>query len=149
MVCNWNGKPVMEVVTVLILILLEYGLQRRSNCDTAILRGVLILILLEYGLQRPGNWPERQKCAVLILILLEYGLQPWDKVREIMKRECLNPYSTGIWSATTSFYCQETGLECLNPYSTGIWSATENHEHIVTHCYVLILILLEYGLQLF
>ena len=36
----------------------------------------------------------------------------------------LNPYSTGIWSAT---YCTEdavAALQGLNPYSTGIWSAT-------------------------
>ena len=36
----------------------------------------------------------------------------------------LNPYSTGIWSATN-----DKGNLCayfygLNPYSTGIWSAT-------------------------
>ena len=41
----------MEVVTVLILVLLEYGLQRKSNGEILKAIVVLILILLEYGLQ--------------------------------------------------------------------------------------------------
>ena len=60
----------------------------------------------------------------------------------------LNPYSTGIWSATTIEVVEteenedvlililleyglrplkmraRPGFHCLNPYSTGIWSAT-------------------------
>ena len=59
---------------------------------------------------------------VLILILLEYGLRPvtGTKGRDVLTS--LNPYSTGIWSATPQ-----------NP--TGeFWL-------------VLILILLEYGLR--
>ena len=36
----------------------------------------------------------------------------------------LNPYSTGIWSATVSLPDYKFGVNRLNPYSTGIWSAT-------------------------
>ena len=61
---------------------------------------VLILILLEYGLQHheEGVWIE--DCVVLILILLEYGLQQKAVLDGRRLRPCLNPYSTGIWSAT-------------------------------------------------
>ena len=37
---------------------------------------------------------------VLILILLEYGLQPAYFYGNKQDLESLNPYSTGIWSAT-------------------------------------------------
>ena len=60
----------------------------------------------------------------------------------------LNPYSTGIWSATLTKIissCQQT--ICLNPYSTGIWSATNKKKMNKEALEVLILILLEYGLQ--
>ena len=59
---------------VLILILLEYGLQLDNPNFREILDTVLILILLEYGLQLKKN-PKTGKLFVLILILLEYGLQ--------------------------------------------------------------------------
>ena len=36
----------------------------------------------------------------------------------------LNPYSTGIWSATSKWIFLMKELTSLNPYSTGIWSAT-------------------------
>ena len=61
--------------------------------------------------------------GVLILILLEYGLRQTTKVICVRIFTRLNPYSTGIWSATD----------------------LEAHKNIVTH--VLILILLEYGLR--
>ena len=88
------------------------------------------------------------------------------------KLESLNPYSTGIWSATQSHLGQahllmgvlilillEYGLQQpifaqmlmqvgLNPYSTGIWSATSLSKLSQIGLFiVLILILLEYGLQ--
>ena len=84
----------------------------------------------------------------------------------------LNPYSTGIWSATVNkkelyeaitnvlililleYGLQRVrrttdthGLTCLNPYSTGIWSATHFDARERSESKVLILILLEYGLQ--
>ena len=37
---------------------------------------------------------------------------------------CLNPYSTGIWSATENKKLLDFYNLSLNPYSTGIWSAT-------------------------
>ena len=61
---------------------------------------------------------------VLILILLEYGLQlPQNPMISHVKGG-LNPYSTGIWSATAYFYARKEDIDA-----------------------VLILILLEYGLQ--
>ena len=62
---------------------------------------------------------------VLILILLEYGLQPLIYLQSKYYKISLNPYSTGIWSATQ-----------------------DGKKDAVYFCEVLILILLEYGLQL-
>ena len=59
----------------------------------------------------------------------------------------LNPYSTGIWSATLSNYDLGYNWFSLNPYSTGIWSATLIGLLSNSSSSVLILILLEYGLQ--
>ena len=87
---------------------------------------VLILILLEYGLQLLVVLNvDRELTAVLILILLEYGLQ--REISQFNGIPCsrLNPYSTGIWSATPVLTTNIGNLfVCLNPYSTGIWSAT-------------------------
>ena len=63
------------------------------------------------------------KKGVLILILLEYGLR---RESLLTRRACPS---------------------CLNPYSIGIWSATSSHWHKGQECAVLILILLEYGLR--
>ena len=63
--------------TVLILILLEYGL--RQHVDKIQVKKsprVLILILLEYGLRRERAFRPTCREIVLILILLEYGLRP-------------------------------------------------------------------------
>ena len=40
----------------------------------------------------------------------------------------LNPYSTGIWSATSTAKTVDALMKRLNPYSTGIWSATTTEE---------------------
>ena len=70
---------------------------------------VLILILLEYGLQQERKSNSSQSDSnVLILILLEYGLQPTAKFRNSMSFLCLNPYSTGIWSATLRGVCRKS-----------------------------------------
>ena len=62
---------------VLILILLEYGLQLFSFVKgDPTPQNVLILILLEYGLQPSKRLGAGLFLSVLILILLEYGLQP-------------------------------------------------------------------------
>ena len=134
---------------------------------------VLILILLEYGLRRRKS-KERDKCSiVLILILLEYGLRPVTVKSLAHVANRLNPYSIGIWSATTNKEIKEFVIMSLNPYSIGIWSATEiimiakntinslnpysigiwsatsfiSHQ-LMAFSIVLILILLEYGLRL-
>ena len=63
---------------------------------------VLILILLEYGLRQERYKGNGKKIRVLILILLEYGLRQDERVSFVLDKECLNPYSIGIWSATLS-----------------------------------------------
>ena len=108
---------------------------------------VLILILLEYGLRRYANLPVNPLTCVLILILLEYGLRPSTLHPTTSMCTCLNPYSTGIWSATRAWSAKLDELKSLNPYSTGIWSATRQCGAMVAAHGVLILILLEYGLR--
>ena len=61
---------------------------------------VLILILLEYGLRRKTWVPLLCVGDVLILILLEYGLRRVNVRQNEDSSKCLNPYSIGIWSAT-------------------------------------------------
>ena len=46
---------------------------------------------------------------VLILILLEYGLRHIAKSKDGREYAGLNPYSTGIWSATLSSYLKDMG----------------------------------------
>ena len=122
---------------VLILILLEYGLRqfvptvtlnwklslnpystgiwsatdKESNLY-AILCEVLILILLEYGLRPGRRRPASFEQRVLILILLEYGLRLVRMTTTSTALTCLNPYSTGIWSATLCayFYAQKSDM---------------------------------------
>ena len=65
---------------------------------------VLILILLEYGLRRPHWCPSKGQKPVLILILLEYGLRHIVTHCYCTDKACLNPYSIGIWSATALRY---------------------------------------------
>ena len=65
-----------------------------------------------------------EELVVLILILLEYGLRPDKAFEALSANQSLNPYSTGIWSATPYEMALNDFLDCLNPYSTGIWSAT-------------------------
>ena len=109
---------------VLILILLEYGLQPTYSSLTA-----LSISLNPYstGIWSATNVETEENniiTAVLILILLEYGLQLSIKIDGDRFCVCLNPYSTGIWSATVRM----AAFSCA-------WA------------WVLILILLEYGLQ--
>ena len=115
--------------SVLILILLEYGLRRQQTIlhSWTLLRlnpysigiwsatmakssartmcaMVLILILLEYGLRHE----EKDKYTayfygVLILILLEYGLRRLRNRNKGLIAWSLNPYSIGIWSATLTY----------------------------------------------
>ena len=112
-------------------------------------RSVLILILLEYGLRPTYEEAITKLDTVLILILLEYGLRLNETLTVEQFKAGLNPYSIGIWSATTST-SHPTTCSGLNPYSIGIWSATHNEgEQRKNTNGVLILILLEYGLRPF
>ena len=77
-------------------------------CDSTFVRTmihknmqVLILILLEYGLRLDWLKEHEDNYYVLILILLEYGLRPAVPRRYGNQCPSLNPYSIGIWSATS------------------------------------------------
>ena len=91
--------------TVLILVLMEYGLWPRKEAPWGLSSTVLILVLMEYGL-----WPEpkdakgMRELAVLILVLMEYGL--WLNINEFnhVVVTGLNPCSNGIWSLTRRSY---------------------------------------------
>ncbi len=90
--------------TVLILILLEYGLRQVVHEIAEIFVNVLILILLEYGLRPKYGKVGSLGRTVLILILLEYGLRQIVSTWPEALRS-LNPYSIGIWSATCGVCC--------------------------------------------
>ena len=91
--------------SVLILVVMEYGLWRRWTLQSSIQKEVLILVVMEYGL-----W--QQLCllcddgrAVLILVVMEYGLWPrqiggWG----VWNALCLNPCCNGIWSLTFNMF---------------------------------------------
>ena len=149
MVCNSILiTSLTHAEVVLILILLEYGLQRNVVMSSRLVDGglnpystgiwsataakkaksftsrVLILILLEYGLQRSWRYAMgRIGSCVLILILLEYGLQ-LCKIR-------WNSFPNNV----LILILLEYGLQQVK---LSLWSLRQR---------VLILILLEYGLQ--
>ena len=86
---------------------------------------VLILILLEYGLRLNEKWvmvdnPEG---------LNPYSIGIWSATQLNFSfktfRCSLNPYSIGIWSATFIWSKNRSCCGSLNPYSIGIWSATQ------------------------
>ena len=132
---------------------------------------VLILVLMEYGLwqKRSERWELR--ATVLILVLMEYGL--WLDMLDSteIKTSGLNPCSNGIWSLTWDgaalfklitrvliLVLMEYGLwrevmnkgrkpvTGLNPCSNGIWSLTAWGRRYDKTGRVLILVLMEYGL---
>ena len=72
------------------------------------------------------------KLFVLILILLEYGLRHALLAAFTQWFIGLNPYSIGIWSATTDLRGTRRGANRLNPYSIGIWSATVGNLFVST-----------------
>ena len=61
-------------------------------------------------------------------------------------RLSLNPCSNGIWSLTECVLTKEGVEYRLNPCSNGIWSLTSYVNALVRRGYVLILVLMEYGL---
>ena len=86
---------------------------------------VLILILLEYGLRHKYG----EISGIDMDCLNPYSIGIWSATNtntaNTNTANGLNPYSIGIWSATMSFLTlREQGIHCLNPYSIGIWSAT-------------------------
>ena len=93
---------------------------------TAIIWGaVLILVLMEYGLWRRTLRHSFSRLSVLILVLMEYGL--WPIAAKVIAKSSvsLNPCSNGIWSLTFFFGSDCSREEfCLNPCSNGIWSLT-------------------------
>ena len=94
----------------------------------------------------PGMWC----CRVLILVLMEYGLWRFYDWWTACRYQGLNPCSNGIWSLTVKDAVLRYSAESLNPCSNGIWSLTVNlYYRIACDRYVLILVLMEYGLWLF
>ena len=101
---------------------------------------------------------------------MEYGLRPCESVRTYFF-SCLNPCFNGIWSATLFILMNELISNCLNPCFNGIWSATTQSDvqkqldsslnpcfngiwsaTVITTTekvdgFVLILVLMEYGLR--
>ena len=79
MVCEWSKYlDVSDICsTVLILVLMEYGLREIVELlNTAVKRAVLILVLMEYGLRANCRFNiYKTKAYVLILVLMEYGLR--------------------------------------------------------------------------
>ena len=118
-----RGNETTEFGCVLILVLMEYGLGQKWNdsqtyktCLNPCFNGRLSLS----DLQRDGNWVK----GVSILVLMEYGLGPASISTTPSATTCLNPCSNGIWSQRNS------------------WNGT----HWLVCLFVLILVLMEYGL---
>ena len=65
---------------------------------------------------------------VIPISLNPYSTGIWSatckRLYERLNKLCLNPYSTGKWSATGISLFIATAIIGLNPYSTGIWSTT-------------------------
>ena len=76
---------------------------------------------------------------------MEYGLRRELKTASVTKTG-LNPCCNGIWSQTDkySLYRQENGL---NPCCNGIWSQTTEVKPCHASWWVLILVVMEYGLR--
>ena len=120
-------KHAME--TVLILVLMEYGLWPKRHCFQTSVRGrVLILVLMEYGLWR-----------------IDFGGRP------CRHRSCLNPCFDGIWSLTVwpswSSWQARACVLILVLMEYGLWLLFKQME-CADSVYVLILVLMEYGLWL-
>ena len=111
------------LLTVLILVLMEYGLWPSPKFAT--IAGQLRLNPCSNGIWSLTVCHHEHELvhAVLILVLMEYGL----------------------WR--TSQYLAAKAAWCLNPCSNGIWSLTDSRFLIDSNTpRVLILVLMEYGL---
>ncbi len=169
-----NGTLFAFFFSVLILVVMEYGLwHMRMRFFLNAGPSVLILVVMEYGLWpttihhtlRPlclnpccngiwsltGTqiWIFEIEDSVLILVVMEYGL--WQFAR-LSSLQCwvisLNPCCNGIWSLTEHHSKEDCkGFPCLNPCCNGIWSLTWVILNLSSKvCYVLILVVMEYGL---
>ena len=109
---------------------------------------VLILVLMEYGLWRVwtigwGHTRGLNPCSNGIWSLT------WHMLFQVhLLRLRLNPCSNGIWSLTVVKEVERQNRICLNPCSNGIWSLTWRDDARNRSRYVLILVLMEYGLWL-
>ena len=83
---------------------------------------------------------------VLILVLMEYGLWLGPVPKSADWIAGLNPCSNGIWSLTSLRTFNWPSSFGLNPCSNGIWSLTEAVRIPQGRRWVLILVLMEYGL---
>ncbi len=116
-----------------------------------------------------------QAGGILILVLMEYGLRADRCRRDLQRRKGLNPCFNGIWSASLVSRDDEDRRDSLNPCFNGIWSASLRSLHLLiqnnlslnpcfngiwsasvpllagcfNRCFVLILVLMEYGLRVY
>ena len=107
---------------------MEYGLRVTGKVALSYpnLLTVLILVLMEYGLRGHEDDHERRDAQlVLILVLMEYGLRVTSRLTARLSLALsLNPCFNGIWSARGVEDISSNSLWlCLNPCFNGIWSA--------------------------
>ena len=132
---------------VLILVLMEYGLWLSSQHLTSTSRRVLILVLMEYGLWLGNGW----RCCNAFGSLNPCSNGIWSLTFDFFhfvpfSVVCLNPCSNGIWSLTQDVGRMSQDVGRLNPCSNGIWSLTATTGRMTKAPWVLILVLMEYGL---
>ena len=135
---------------VLILVVMEYGLRRcKQPSEREINREVLILVVMEYGLRPLLKHILTIRDTVLILVVMEYGLRRLSHEVAGQKAASLNPCCNGIWSQTGFMPVQKKHLiYSLNPCCNGIWSQTKvSVITIARRMCVLILVVMEYGLR--
>ena len=110
---------------------------------------VLILVLMEYGLWLYVS--VGYVASISSLNPCSNGIWSLTVTLSAMKpvvQMCLNPCSNGIWSLTPRRCNMRITFDCLNPCSNGIWSLTRRALTSFQLKYVLILVLMEYGLWL-
>ena len=117
-----RSSPVTR--TVLILVLMEYGLWLRESSSEFFLRPRLNPCSNGIWSLTVGLFEIRDDWSVLILVLMEYGLWLAMGVCTGVMASSLNPCSNGIWSLTGDRITGGSNAIGLNPCSNGIWSLT-------------------------
>ena len=116
-----NGKKVTEIAeTVLILVVMEYGLRQTVGIS--------------------GDKQSLNPCCNGI----------WSQTSPMNHWKAnlgLNPCCNGIWSQTQRSFHIVLIILCLNPCCNGIWSQTWGVEPWRVKSIVLILVVMEYGLR--